>query len=336
MTIRGCLSFVLLLAAFASAGAEEPPRKINIAILLFQGVQTIDYAGPMEVFSQAGTKTNVYTVGESLDPVPTASGLVVVPKYTLTNAPKPDWLVLPGGGSYKKGRSGVGDQLDKPAVMGWITETAREAKVLTVCNGAFFAAKAGLLNNLPATTFYGMLGNLQEVSPTTKPIYDKRYIDNGNIITTAGLSSGMDGSLYVISKIFGMQEARRIALNMEYNWDPNSTYARAAFGDMNIPGSFYTALPKDAKNVSWAGGADQWTEVYDISSELPVETVFRQVNESLSKDTRWTSLPHSGSTMVSRWNVGDHMGKTWKGSISIKPDQAQRNLLTIQLNRVAK
>ncbi|HXP70630.1 MAG TPA: DJ-1/PfpI family protein, partial [Candidatus Dormibacteraeota bacterium] len=230
-------AFVILIMMLAVARAslaqlrlEKTTKKFNVAIFVFPGVQVIDFAGPYEVFSESGM--NVYTVGETVAPLHTAGGLTITPKYSFENAPKPDLVVLPGGGFYKPGDKAVGDQMVNPLAMKWIKEMAKQAEVMTVCNGAFLAAKAGLLANLPATTFYGYLDHLTEVSPTTTVVRDKKYVDNGRIITTAGLSSGIDGSLYVVSKLVGNGRAKFTALNMEYNWDPDSKFARAMLPDM--------------------------------------------------------------------------------------------------------
>jgi putative intracellular protease/amidase len=328
------LVLILVGSVFSQAQTPDTSPKLKVAIFIFPGVQTIDYSGPMEVFAQA--QTNVYAVAEKPDPVVTASGLTIIPKYTFNDAPKADLIVLPGGGGYKKGHGGVGDQLDNPVVIQWIQDNSRQAKVLTVCNGAFFAAKAGLLNGLPATTFYGMLPNLTEVSPTTIPVYDKRYVDNGNIVTTAGLSSGIDGSLYVVSKMLGMGTAKGIALNMEYNWDPNSTYARASLGDMNIPNSLGSILPP-FKSISSTGGTDNWTDVNELSTNLSAEEMLKRTNDNLSASGKWTKVDGpQASAPTSYWKITDHAGKLWKGVVTVSSDATKKDtlILTFQLNRI--
>src|SRR5262245_32580893 len=120
----------------------------DVAILLFEGVQIIDYTGPYEVFGHAwtpdGPAFRMYTAAEKPGPITTAMGMSVNPRYTFADAPKPDVLVLPGGG--------VPPHLENPALMAWVKEAAKDAEVvLSVCNGAFFLAKAGLLDGLQAT-----------------------------------------------------------------------------------------------------------------------------------------------------------------------------------------
>jgi transcriptional regulator GlxA family with amidase domain len=122
--------------------AQRPfqTKNLNVAIFVFPLVQIIDLAGHYEVFQQAGAHT--YTVGEKLDPIQTAAGLTIIPKYTFETAPKVDVLVLPGG-------DGVAIQLVNPAAIKWIQSTAKKTiEILTVCTGSFLAAKAGLLDGL--------------------------------------------------------------------------------------------------------------------------------------------------------------------------------------------
>src|SRR5207237_4144378 len=165
---------------------------------------------------------NIYTVAERAAPITTNVGMTVVPKYTFANAPKIDVLVLPGGDT----RAGV----NNPAVIKWVQDTAASAEyVMSVCNGAFYLAKAGLLDGLTATTFHGLIDQLKVAAPRTRVVIDQRFVDNGHIITAAGLSSGIDGALHLVEKIMGRGRAQEIAHALEYDWQPDAGYARAAF-----------------------------------------------------------------------------------------------------------
>ncbi len=208
-----------------SKRADNPAQddRQKVAILIFEGVQIIDYTGPYEVFGQAGF--NVYTVGEKPGTLTTSMGMRVTPNYTFDNAPIPDVLVTPGGNV----------DTGNAVVVEWVKTVAQKSKqVMSVCNGAFWLAKAGLLEGQSATTFHAVIDALRESAPHTKVVSDKRYVDNGKVITTAGLSSGIDGALYLVNKMQGFGAAQAVALGMEYNWDPKSTYARAALADKPI------------------------------------------------------------------------------------------------------
>jgi len=147
--------------------AKVPVR--NLAIFVFDGVQIIDYTGPFEVLGQAhdGKKKifNVYTVGEKAGPITTNMGMTVTPKYSFADMPKTDILVLPGGN--------VDPGLDNPKVIKWVQDTAANAEfVMSVCNGAFYLGKAGLLDGLNATTFYGLIDELKTLAPKAHVVKD--------------------------------------------------------------------------------------------------------------------------------------------------------------------
>ncbi|HET9226023.1 MAG TPA: hypothetical protein VFR31_05110, partial [Thermoanaerobaculia bacterium] len=123
-------------------------------------------------------------------------------------------------------------------------------------NGAFFLAKAGLLDGLEATTFAGLIDGLREAAPKARIVTDKRWVDNGKIITTAGLSSGIDGSLHVIEKLLGRGYAQRAALGMEYNWQPELNWARAALPDRMVRVDTPSDLPVEP--LLTQGTTDRW------------------------------------------------------------------------------
>jgi len=241
--------------AAESAAPQHPSR--NVAILLFNGVQIIDYTGPYEVFGHVyafdqPAPFNVYTVAERATVITTAMGMSVNPKFSIDDAPRPDLLIIPGGN--------VSAALDSPKVMEWLTDTSRHAEiVMSVCNGAFILAKAGLLDGLEATTTAFLTEQLKAAAPRTRVNTRVRFVDNGKIITTAGLSSGIDGSLHVIERLYGRGTAESAALSMEYNWDPGSTYARAALADKYLPNTYdIESVARTWLVVSREGGVDHW------------------------------------------------------------------------------
>jgi putative intracellular protease/amidase len=330
-----CLSCNAAKSGLVSAD-QAPQKRGNVAILIFKGVQIIDYTGPYEVFG--GSRFNVYTVAEKAEPITTAMGMTVVPKYSFADSPTPDVLVLPGGGGYLPGHGGVGDQLGNPAVIKWIQDNAKEAKyVLTVCNGAFFAAKAGLLDGLEATTYYGMIDALKTVAPKTKVVSDKRYVDNGKIITTAGLSSGIDGSLYLVSKMFGKGTAQAVALNMEYNWNPESKYARAALADKYLRFA-YDGI--EADSLSREGGTDYWENKWLVKSESAATAIMEIINKTLAENKtyapttiKWVRQDSGKAADASKslWKFTDENGKTWTGVASLEPVAGEKNKFTMSV-----
>lgn len=165
------------------------------------------------MFAAAGRAFNVYTVAASEGDVVSQGFLTVKPQYTFANCPKPDILVLPGGNT----RVPLKDE----RVIQWIQKAAPDAEVvLSVCTGAFLLAKAGLLDGKEATTHWASIAALKKAAPKTKVHADRRYVDNGKVVTCAGVSAGIDGSLHVVDRLLGRQAAKDTARYMEYKWEP--------------------------------------------------------------------------------------------------------------------
>ena len=193
-------------------------RPRNVAILIFPDVELLDFCGPFEVFSVAGRKSTppvfqVYTVAESTAPITTAPiGLSVNPYYDLADCPRPDLLLVPGGMGTRK-------EMHNPVLLDWVRRTAAEAElVLSVCTGALVLARAGLLDGLEATTHHGALDLLREVAPKTVVHDDRRVVDNGRVILSAGIAAGIDMALHVVARLLGEEHARKTAQHMEYPW----------------------------------------------------------------------------------------------------------------------
>jgi transcriptional regulator GlxA family with amidase domain len=194
------------------------PSTRQLAILLFPGVEILDFAGPYEVFSVANRFSdppappafNVFTVAEKTEPVITNNGLSVNPDHTLVTCPSPDILLIPGG-------QGTRDQLENPNLIDWINQTANGAElVLSVCTGALLLGKAGLLDDLNVTTHHGAFNLLRQIAPTATVHEDRRFVDTGKIVTSAGIAAGIDMSLHVVQRLLGRDAAEATARQMEY------------------------------------------------------------------------------------------------------------------------
>jgi transcriptional regulator GlxA family with amidase domain len=191
----------------------SPPK---VGILIFDDVEVLDFCGPFEVFSVTGRRDNrncfeVYTVAEEQKPVCARNNLSVNPSYSISSCPAPQILIVPGG-------YGTRREMSNQNLIQWISAVSKSAElVLSVCTGALLLAKAGLLEHLNATTHHGALDLLQQVAPNTTVIKE-RIVDNGKVILSAGISAGIDMSLYVVAKIYGAETAREAAGYMEYDW----------------------------------------------------------------------------------------------------------------------
>lgn len=198
----------------------------NVAIFLFDEVEVLDFAGPYEVFSVTGLRTlaekpfHVYTVAEK-SLIKARNGLTVLPDYLLDNCPKPDIMLIPGGGGFSAEGVPFGSRREmyNPVVLEWVKKHASRVElVLSVCTGALILGNAGLLEGLKATTHFKALDGLRAISPGIEVVEGVRYVDNGRVILSAGVSAGIDMSYYVVSKLLGKETADEAARYAQYDY----------------------------------------------------------------------------------------------------------------------
>lgn len=320
--------------ALIERSEKEKNKPLSVAVLLFDGVEIIDFSGPWEVFGQAGFK--VHTVAQKRDAITAVFGQKLIPDYTFANSPQADILLVPGGS--------VAKAVDNPELIKWIQANAKDAKyVMSVCSGAFLLSRAGLLDGLSATTVMGRIEQLATASPKTKVVHDQRYVDNGKIITTAGLSSGIDGAFHLLSKIQGKGAAQSTALGMEYRWDPESKFARAALSDRYLP-----EFPElnDATLVSYEADLKQWAMEAVISRPASPASVIELVSKRIASHSRHirgsvmvtagsAKEPASAGKALMQWSFTADDGGIWNGGASAEPspDQPGKSVLRMTLTR---
>jgi transcriptional regulator GlxA family with amidase domain len=203
-----------LAARYASSG------QLHVGILVFPGVEVLDFAGPFEVFSVAGriaakelgrAPFRVSLIGAGPGPVAARHGMGVLPHCDFSSTGKVDLPIVPGGV--------VDDVLDDAATLAWIAEVARDAAVLaSVCTGALVLAKLGLLDGLAATTHWEDIPLLRQMAPALDVREDVPYVDNGRIVTSAGISAGIGMSLHLVERTLGPRWADATARQMQYDW----------------------------------------------------------------------------------------------------------------------
>jgi len=206
----------------------KPPAEgsIPVAFLISEGAQVIDFTGPWEVFQdvmvpgRTDRPFRLYTVSESTSPIRASGGMKIVPDYTFENAPAPKVIVIPAQ-----------SQPDK-ATLEWIRRSAKSADVtMSVCTGAFVLAKTGLLSGKGATTYHGAFVRFADDFPDIQLKRGARFVEEGNLATAGGLSSGIDLALRVVERYFGREVAQQTAYDLEYqgqgwmNPDSNQAYA---------------------------------------------------------------------------------------------------------------
>jgi putative intracellular protease/amidase/YHS domain-containing protein len=210
--------------------------KIPVAFLISEGAVVIDFAGPWEVFQQVmdsqtmQSRFQTYTVTETAAPIRVGGGMQIAPNYTLADAPAPKVLVIPA----QMGNS--------PATLSWIREVTKHTDVtMSVCTGAFLLAETGLLNGRAATTHHAAYRELEVRYPQVRVRRGLRFVEDGNIASSGGLSCGIDLSLHVVARYFGDDRAQQAAYNLEYQgqgWKDarlNSVYGQAALSTPEHP-----------------------------------------------------------------------------------------------------
>ena len=192
----------------------------QVGILIFEDVEVLDFCGPFEVFSatrlneekrrEEPSPFNVFLVAETKNLIVTAGGMKVIPDYGLNDCPSLDILVVPGGWGTRK-------EMNNGLLLSWIAERAKKVETLaSVCTGSLLLGKAGLLEGKRATTHWRSLDWMSELFPKTKVEKGLHFVEDGNLVTSAGISAGIDMALKVVARYFEESVARATAKQMEY------------------------------------------------------------------------------------------------------------------------
>ena len=231
------LSASVARAETATTNPLKPPAKgdIPVAFLISDGAVIIDFCGPWEVFrdvmvSGGDHPFRLYTVSEKAAPIQAGGGMKIVPDYTLANAPAPKVIVIPAQSE------------PSAAMLEWIRKSSKTTDVtMSVCTGAFVLAKTGLLSGKSATTFHAAFNSFAMEFPDIKLKRGARFVEDGNLASAGGLSSGIDLALRVVERYYGRDVAQKTAYNMEYqgqgwmNADSNQVYAAAPVSTAEHP-----------------------------------------------------------------------------------------------------
>lgn len=200
--------------------SSQTGKTFNMGIFLYPGVEELDFCGPFEVLKAASYKRNrkgltpdwhVFTVAEASGLLKTSGELLIQPGYTFHDHPPIDLLVIPGGA--------IDPQVEKPAVLEWLRKVTSQTQLNTsVCNGAFFLGALGLLDGHTVTTHWSALDELAEQYPRAQVQREVRWVDEGQLVTAAGISAGIDMSLHLVERLSGRELAEDVARYMEYRW----------------------------------------------------------------------------------------------------------------------
>ena len=192
----------------------------TVGIVLFNDIEVLDFCGPFEVFSatrlneerrrEEPSPFDVILIAETLSCIITTGGMRVLPQFSFENCPQLDVLVVPGGWGTRK-------ELNNPVMLEWLRLKAAEAEKLTsVCTGSMLLGFAGLIDGFHATTHWKSLDWMRDSFPTVFVEYEQHVVEDGRIVTSAGISAGIDMALKVVAGYFGEDVARATAMHMEY------------------------------------------------------------------------------------------------------------------------
>jgi putative intracellular protease/amidase len=326
--VRG-IQLSLMLAGVLTAGtgrraeAQAPDERPRVAILVFDDVQVIDFSVPFEVFTRFNID-RVFLVSKDGAPITTWRGLHVTPDYSFADSPVPDVLVVPGGDT--------GPSRRDPDVIAWIRSTSSKAQhVLSICTGASLLAEAGLLDGLPATTFFERQDALQQAVPSAQIVRDRLVVDAGKIVTAAG--TGLEGALYVMGKLHGPAWQHMIALHMEaaVGDDPLPATTRSQLADLNIPSVLFDSIPwREATFLDYAGDLVSWHMAWRYQPVEPLSQTVTHIKAGLASDANWQLLSdeNPGDEWHARWSFTGQDGLPWLGVVDITSGEGWGELAT--------
>ncbi|WET49682.1 DJ-1/PfpI family protein [Chryseobacterium indologenes] len=200
---------------------QQNERTMNVAFLVYDHVEALDLNGPLDVFIKANViaegSYNCYTVGKTREAVCIeANAMEVIPTYDVKTVPQPDMIVIPGANPDCVMDCLQDDGFQK-TVMGWVKDQYHQGTIIfTVCTGSMHLSKTGILDHHEITTHSMLLDTLEEYNPKSTVKRDIRFVDSGHLITTAGITAGIDAALYLVEKHHGKELADTIVTLFEY------------------------------------------------------------------------------------------------------------------------
>ncbi len=192
----------------------------RVGIVIFNDIEVLDFCGPFEVFSatrideaqrrEAQSPFEVFLIAETLSNITTTGGMKVIPHFSFETCPKMDILVVPGGWGTRR-------ELKNPVMLEWLRSKAAEVETLaSVCTGSMLLGFAGLIDGLHATTHWKSLDWMRDSFPAVTVEYAQHVVEDGRLLTSAGISAGIDMALKVVARYFGQDIAKATAMHMEY------------------------------------------------------------------------------------------------------------------------
>jgi putative intracellular protease/amidase len=300
----------LMLCVFAQAAPARADAQPSVAILMFDGVQIIDFSGPYEVFGQAGYR--VFTVSKDGKGVTSAMGLQVNVDYSFDKAPPADVVVVPGGD--------VHSAMSDGPTLAWLKRASLPAKqVMSVCTGSFILAGTGLLDGQSATTFHKQFDEMSRQFPKVTILRDRRWVDAGKFVTSAGLASGIDTALHVVGRLRGIDKAHNVAMHLEYEWSPEHGFVRGLMADqfLRIPEQ-PLKFPEgtNTEEIRSFGNDRYWEKEWQVESKLSPAEFIAVIRKLAEADRALTVLRLPDPTQLV-WRYRAERGGQWQLSFKI-------------------
>lgn len=298
----------------------------RVGILIFDGVQIIDYTGPYEVFANAGYK--VFTLSTEKE-ITTSHGMRVIPTYSLADHPRIDIAVVPGG-------SVPHELIATDPRLEWLRRQYRDSvDLLGVCNGVFMLGSAGLLEGREATTTASMISHLEHFAPGVILAADKRTTRSGTIFTCGGFMAGIDGALAVLRHRHGVATAQLLANNLEYNWDPAEGYVRSMLPDILLP--LYVDVDPPIKNwevIRYDGNDAEWCAQFHFGYPENFPDLTSRFLD-LGRRYKWELLDQQKSEQVaySSYRVTDIHDRIWKFQAFLREINPHEYALELSVSR---
>jgi transcriptional regulator GlxA family with amidase domain len=203
--------------AAAASPQAEPVKTRTLGIVLYPKIELLDVCGPAEMFGNLGQRMKVVTVAQKAGPVASTQGPQLVADYSFDDCPPLDLVMVPGG-------FGTIAELNNAALVDWLRARAEKAEiVMSVCSGSALLAKAGLLDGRRATSNKVYFQFAVNQGPKVEWVKEARWVEDGDRVTSSGVSAGMDMALAVIARLYGPQVAEQIANGTEYQWHRDAT-----------------------------------------------------------------------------------------------------------------
>ena len=214
-----------------TAGVAQSEKVRTLGVVIFPGFELLDAYGPLEMWGNLKGRIKVVTIAREKGEVPSNQGPKTVAEFGFKDCPSLDLILIPGG-------FGVRDVLQDTETLDWVRERSAKTEItMSVCNGASILAAAGLLDGRPATTNKAHWSPATAPGPKVKWVKRARWVDDGKIVTSSGVSAGIDMTLHVVERLFGKQAAEGLANGTEYEWhrDPSWDPFAELHGLVQVP-----------------------------------------------------------------------------------------------------